>query len=748
MERLDLKSTEGLKTACAEAEASHANLDWRQRLRLFIEKVHATPIEGRSDEGFQRLLWEDNPVSATGMGSVRVEKAISDPEFRQWLAEQSTVSLPEAADERTAALSSIHKEALRRLEPLCDRTPYLKLFRIWAVFFPMEFTTLAAQGSLQKLLIKLGVPRKIDPVVGHRKILDRLADVLGPIDPSDTDALVRRMTLPWMLIELITATDPDTTSRPSEPGDETLRPLPPTRRFRGLTAITGYFEGMLPILEFVDGKPTPEELVAFIREEKPHLKESSIRTYLNALRSQFNVLIIENDRYVLTDRGKALREAEDPDELRDWLLTRILGFDHVLAALKQHPLSRDQIFALLKEANPGWTSNFAPSGMLQWFVALDLVSKDNTERYSLTDRGKSWSEWITWRPENLSARDDKEVTPKIPTAKPDQIERPGLGSIRDQIISVAAFSPGLVTSLHLGLWSNERRHFAILTGLSGSGKTLLAREYGKALTGAESGTSPLLCTIPVQPGWYDPSPLLGYVNPLSRDTYESTQFLNLLIHAVENPQLPHVAILDEMNLSHPEQYLAPILSAMETDDFIELHTKGDHFDGVPSQIPYPSNLVLIGTVNMDETTLGLSDKVLDRAYTLEFWDIDVDQWPGWGSGDVPAADQSAARGLLQDLMAALAPARLHFGWRVIQEVIGFLRLRHLEGDDLSITDALDQVVYAKLLPKLRGDDSLRFRDALEACKLALDKHGLNASAAKVAELQDDLAATGSARFWR
>ena len=47
------------------------------------------------------------------------------------------------------------------------------------------------------------------------------------------------------------------------------------------------------------------------------------------------------------------------------------------------------------------------------------------------------------------------------------------------------------------------------------------------------------------------------------------------------------------------------------------------FDGVPADVRYPSNLVIIGTVNMDETTHGISDKVLDRAFTIEFWDVDL-----------------------------------------------------------------------------------------------------------------------------
>ena len=213
---------------------------------------------------------------------------------------------------------------------------------------------------------------------------------------------------------------------------------------------------------------------------------------------------------------------------------------------------------------------------------------------------------------------------------PDQhiaISVPEFQKINEQIQKAGYFPPDVCRQLHLGLWANERRHFAILTGISGSGKTLLARKYGKALTGGK----PYFCEIPVQPGWTDPSFLLGYPNPLKGDSYERTRFLELLLNAIGKPNIPHAAILDEMNLSHPEQYLAPVLSAMETGNELELHGREDDFDGVPRFISYPKNLVLIGTVNMDETTMGLSDKVLDRAFTLEFWDIDVDNWPGWDS---------------------------------------------------------------------------------------------------------------------
>ena len=311
------------------------------------------------------------------------------------------------------------------------------------------------------------------------------------------------------------------------------------------------------------------------------------------------------------------------------------------------------------------------------------------------------------------------------------------------------FERGMVESLHLGLWAHERRHFGVLTGLSGTGKTQLAIEYAKALTGQTGESSAQVCTIAVQPGWHDPTPLLGYVNPLGENRYVATEFLRFLIRATENRSQPHVCVLDEMNLSHPEQYLAPIFSAMELDNgTIELHAGTRDAYGIPPSIPYPSNLVLIGTVNMDETTMGISDKVLDRAFTLEFWDVAVDQWPGWAGCTLHDRDKETVRTILGGLMDALSPARLHFGWRVIEEVVRFMELRQTEGADLPVNDALDRVLYAKVLPKLRGDDAPRVRRALDDCKAALQERNLRTSTAKVEELIGDLEQIGSFRFWR
>ena len=246
----------------------------------------------------------------------------------------------------------------------------------------------------------------------------------------------------------------------------------------------------------------------------------------------------------------------------------------------------------------------------------------------------------------------------------------------------------------------------VLTGLSGAGKTLLARTYARAL--APSGIEAPLLIVPVQPGWHDPSALLGYPNPLRSNAYVNTQFLQFLIAAAGDPGRRYVVVLDEMNLSHPEQYLAPLLSAMETGEPMRLHGETADTGGVPASIAYPSNLAIIGTVNMDETTHGLSDKVLDRAFVIDFWRVDLDAYPRWTKHGLSTKRLAEVRGVLAALMQALEPARLHFGWRVVDDVLEFVSELDDEDCGLLPTQILDAAVYAKILPKLRGEDSVAY----------------------------------------
>lgn len=159
----------------------------------------------------------------------------------------------------------------------------------------------------------------------------------------------------------------------------------------------------------------------------------------------------------------------------------------------------------------------------------------------------------------------------------------------------------------------------IFQGISGTGKTSLATAFTKAVGGE--------CTIvPVQAGWRDRADLLGHFNAFEKRYYERNTLQALYRAQTEADQdRIHVVLLDEMNLSRPEQYFAEFLSAMELserDRWINLmESRPAH--GAPARLRngrdiwMPPNLWFIGTANHDETTNAFADKTHDRAFVLE-----------------------------------------------------------------------------------------------------------------------------------
>ena len=755
---IDLSNMDELKQACADvvenAPTDSRYVQWCNALPEFLAEVRAASLQTRASEEFQRRIWRDNPVASTGRGYISVDKAIADPEFRKWLAARSMYRLPEAPERRKVALDKLYSELKEKVCQYTNSTPRLMIYRVLAGIFPSDFTMLASIERTRRLhAVMFGNRGGAGPSC-HANILQKLDEVRGSIPAEDDiDSIVDRMLLPWMLYERYVAprNDEGKESTGESRDEERLVPFPAARRRKGLTTLTGGYQMLLNILDFCRDGTTREDLTSFVNTENPGLTERSIRTQINGIASELNCLKLDGNRIVLTEQGRALVESEDPGEMMDWLVTRILGVDHAMVILRDEKrCSTQELARRIQEVNPGWTTPRTPSVIISRLRQLGMLEIDDNHVLSLTDAGNKCAQRIHWQPEALeplpAKTDDVVMSPVVPV--PVSTQLPEFPDIKLEISKGGHFPVTVIRKLHYGLWANERRHFAVLTGLSGSGKTLLARSYGKAIGGESGGSSRHLSTIPVQPGWYDPSALLGYVNPLQGNSYIRTPFLEFLISASEALDRPFTVVLDEMNLSRPEQYLAPILSAMETGEVLTLHREGEVFDGVPAQIRYPSNLAIIGTVNMDETTHGISDKVLDRAFTIEFWDVDLDAYPRWGKRDLSGEQEDEVRLLLADLIVSLRPARLHFGWRVVDDVLDYTDFVMADEGAPSLAAVLDDVVYAKVLPKLRGDDSPRFREALEQSAEVLDRHHLKNSVRKVKELSSDLKSTGSARFWR
>jgi hypothetical protein len=158
----------------------------------------------------------------------------------------------------------------------------------------------------------------------------------------------------------------------------------------------------------------------------------------------------------------------------------------------------------------------------------------------------------------------------------------------------------------------------ILQGISGTGKTSLALAFARAVGGHCK-------TVAVQAGWRDKDDLIGHYNSFEKKFYERACLEGL--YEAQTPlyrDRPYIILLDEMNLSRPEQYFSEFLSAMEQDkgkQFLELMTES--IKGAPygmkngRSLEIPHNVWFVGTANHDETTFEFADKTYDRSHVME-----------------------------------------------------------------------------------------------------------------------------------
>jgi MoxR-like ATPase len=299
----------------------------------------------------------------------------------------------------------------------------------------------------------------------------------------------------------------------------------------------------------------------------------------------------------------------------------------------------------------------------------------------------------------------------------------------------------LVRSYYVAL---QTKPLVLLPGISGTGKTRLTRLYADVVHGIPpGGDNPFYLAVAVQPDWHNARDLLGYYNALT-ERFQPTPTLRMLLRAAADPAHPYFICLDEMNLARPEYYLAPILSALETaEHLLDLGVPGATVEAVTGEtlrnpLRLPLNVHFIGTVNVDESTFALSDKLLDRANVIELTAVDL---PAWRASQRVPIDEAAWQ-VLAAAQPLLAAAGQPFGYRAVEE-IG----RYLEGAAgvLDPTTALDLQIKQKLLPKLRGEDTPRFRTALRELAALLQPYPQ--SAAKLLAMLDRLEREGYTDFY-
>ena len=344
----------------------------------------------------------------------------------------------------------------------------------------------------------------------------------------------------------------------------------------------------------------------------------------------------------------------------------------------------------------------------------------------------------------------------LPTPRPD------LAAICQQFSEVLrashiSFGPGHDEVVRSFVASLATKRFVILTGLSGSGKTQIALRFGDWL-----GQDRCLL-VPVRPDWTGAEALFGYEDALlpaagdGRRAWHVPDILAFMLRAAANPEHPYMLILDEMNLAHVERYFADVLSGMESGQPCLPNLQASEGvwrvpQGAPARIPFPTNLFVVGTVNVDETTYMFSPKVLDRANTFEFRVGSEDLSPTarkpipcapgdpglvlgflaiaqdeqWHETHPPGNPQAFAEHL-RALHHVLQADGFEFGHRVFFEAIRFAALFAATGaaDPLQ---ALDLQVMQKVLPRLHGT-----RRRLEPTLAALGRFCFDPTAAASAE---------------
>ncbi|MBS4214989.1 McrB family protein [Neobacillus rhizophilus] len=310
------------------------------------------------------------------------------------------------------------------------------------------------------------------------------------------------------------------------------------------------------------------------------------------------------------------------------------------------------------------------------------------------------------------------------------------------------FSNDIIRDLHLNLTALDDKHFVLLSGISGTGKTQLCRLYANAVYGLEyESENPYFTIIPVRPDWTDATALFGYYSSFEK-RYVKTEFLQVLLHALKERDKPHFILLDEMNLARVEYYLSDYLSAVESRKEIPLH-QDDQITDIPKKLVIPPNVYVLGTINVDETTHSISDKVLDRAFVMTLSDVDFDSYWERVDQDLKAALTNEFT-ILRELHRTLSVYELHFGYRSMGEMLQKLYANHQlpEEYQLDAMEALDRVISEKVLTKVRGDE--RISDMLANLEewLTMNISSASISLQHVKRMKEELEYYGATQFWR
>lgn len=739
---------------------------WQQNYRDLLVRVRDLSDEELARPENQELLWSADAITTLGPGGkVKVSGAFTDPEIVSAIVALRHRPWPENPSERADA---IHEEGERILALVSPRhgprRPQARLWRLFAALLPADFhCVFSYQAHLR--VAELLLPEDSWP--SHVLIRDRLRQVLGP--EQETDDHIRRSIFCWWLHEkydAIKAGQPDVGRSTTAPVDRKATAIslwPYGKQFKGNVAIKRLVEAYRDVIQATLPGISRGDLLEELGD-KEEFKGLSLSTRRGLIARVAGLGLVEERDGLLrpTRDGHELLENDVPDILVHRMLERVFPMAAILRFLKDGPRASGQIVSYQRELYPSWTGDMGPTSILAWVRALDLLERQPDGKYRLSEYGVAWEarlpHELPTRPSEAALADtvfadvEAEVAedekPVANVASPPLW--PTLTTLRqrfreDPRARGFVLDDSQLSALHHAWHCNPQKRFVILAGLSGTGKTALVRHYARIyceVLGLEPGKH--LEVVAVSPDWKDPTGLLGYYNALHEvATFQVEPVLRLLLAAARNPSKPYFLLLDEMNLARVEQYFAPFLSSMESGLPMALHGQDEPVNGVPPRLEWPRNLFIAGTVNMDETTFPFSDKVLDRAFTLEFWDVNLHAF----FEARPAGRQPELENAIQAFHDALRPIRRHFGYRTAGELLAFVEAAGPEAPPEERQGLLDQGVFSKVLPRLRGEASPELRNTFAALRQLCQQQSLKRCGEKLSQMEASLQRVGVTRFW-
>ncbi len=754
-------TTERIKSLYAQFRAADPWDPWTRSYRAVAAHFQALDSAAFALPANQERLWKARDVSGVGPGeAVGVEGAYTDPEIVQALDDLRRHRWPDEPNTRARAIQDAWGRILGMVTPKHSaHRPQAKLFRAFATLLPRHLHTgfsFEAHRNIARMLLG---SRKVQQIEGAVLCRARLRAALD--EEQDLDEDIHRAQFCWWLHEneaAISRGDTPAIEVPAGPEEPEAAPAPidlwpVSKQRKGFAVNGGYVEALRAVVGVAEQGATPDDIVESLRSdgEWSQVSPKRCRQLFNRVR-WFGFLEHRDGLWFPSQDGERLLLEDPPEVLVERLIVRVFGLAHALRLLKAGSRTRRQLIDALQALYPRWTTQMAPSMLISWLESVGLIDRSSGSQRALSDYGRAWEarlpEMLPVPDPSVSEGEDDEEALDGPEAVSAAGPWPGLGEMTDAFRTDdrarrLVFTDGQIRALHVAWHCHPRKRFVLLSGLSGTGKTALLTTYARLyLRQLGLDEKRHLSLVPVSPDWRDPSGLLGYFNALHSDpTFQAEPALRLVVAAARNPSLPYFLILDEMNLARVELYFAPFLSAMESGRELPLHAHDEVVNGVPPTIPWPTNLFVGGTVNMDETTHPFSDKVLDRAFTMEFWDVDLDAFlAGRGQRHTVAED------LLRDIHGELRRVRRHFGYRTAGEVLDFLDHAAAigAGDDVGV---LDDAVFAKVLPRLRGEESPQLHEVLAAVRDRCAQRGLARCAAKLDEMRERLRTTGMTRFW-